>query len=366
MDASILRDLVSKLLDIEATYSAQSHLEQARNAMNNMANSPQEPSYQTAFADAWEKLRVSIEKIHDDLSPAEWDRLSEFSVPFYFSRQLVDKLDALIAANPATPAVIRDGLSNIINERQAQIQHFNSLNDELAYFGFELPENETNQGQVGFKVPRSMFDNNLQGMIDELNFIKRFVRVIAELEGESPDDIEVGNISTSDPVFWFIVAYGVAKGIAKITDWSLKTWKTVEEIRQLRAQTANIGSFTEDEIEKFFGDKIESEIKKSIDEGISVILSEIEDQHRKNELETGLSSLLKQFLARIERGMTVDVKYLPPPQADGDLEEIVEEREEKAYEMQVAASKLVFPRPVGSPVLLLEVSNDNGEQADIK
>ena len=185
------------------------------------------------------------------------------------------------------------------------------------------------------------------------------MRLVAEAESEEPGKIEVGEISTTDPVFWLIVAYGVAKSVGKVTDWCLDTWKKVEDIRNVRAQTAQLQSFSAEEVDQIFGTKIQGQIDASIQEKVEQLTAEVTDQARKNELQNGLRPTLRQFLARIERGMTVDVRYLPAPTKAGENEEVVEAREERQSEIHVVAAKLVFPRPVGEPVLQIEAANDD-------
>ncbi len=186
------------------------------------------------------------------------------------------------------------------------------------------------------------------------------MRLVAEAEGENPDDVRVGSILTSDPLFWIIVAYSVAKSIGNVTDWCLDTWKKVEDIRNVRAQTAQLKSFDEKEVEGIFGPKITKQIESAIEEKIIKMTAGIESEARKNELQNGLRPTLRQFLARIERGLTVDVRYLPAPKSDNDAENADEVRETKSAEIHAVVAKLVFPRPVGNPVLQIESANDDG------
>lgn len=359
MDASILRALLEKVLRLESQLNIQQHLERARDAVNNMASAPQEPSHQTAFADAFKNLKSSVRKMSKLLSPAEWDRLSEIASDYDYSSYLIEEIEEIVSENAATPAVIRDNLQEISENRAAAIQHHRTLLDELIYFGFKDTPNNIGEGQIGFKIPRDLFSNNFSNLINELNFLRKFVRLIAEAEGENPDDIEVGTISTSDPLFWLIVAYGVAKSVGSLTEWCLGIWKTVEDIRLVRAQTAKLTSFDADEIERIFAPKIQKQIDDAIEEKIAELTSSVTDKARKHELVNGLRTMLGQFLARIERGLTVDIQYLPPPPGENDPAEDEKERQSKMAEMHEVASKLVFPTPVGEPILKLNAANDD-------
>jgi hypothetical protein len=359
VNSSTLRALLAKTLQNEKKHKAQGFLEQLRDAASNMASAPQEPSYQSQFAEVLGSLKSSVTGIAASLSPADIERLDEISSRYEFSIALVKDVEAAIAENPATPAVIRDKLTEFAVERADTLSHLNNLFQELVYFGFDDEFNSADQGQVGFKVPRPLFENSLSGFIAELNFVRKFVRLTSEAEGENPDAIEIGTISTSDPLVWVIVAYGVARTIGSVTDWALDTWKKVEEIRNIRAQTKNLTAFKPEEVEEIFGPKIETQIQEAIEAKVAELVANIKNQARRNELENGFRFALRQFLARIERGMTVDVRYLPAPLGGDASEEQEESVEQKTAGMNAVASTLVFPRPIGDPVLKIEAANDD-------
>jgi hypothetical protein len=359
MDASILRALLAKVLKFENEYKIQTYLDETVSHVSNMASAPQEPSYQTNFAESFKKLKSSLLKMSDALTPGDWDRLAEITSDNDFSVDLSDGIEEIISQNAATPAVIRDHITEISQNRSDEITRYKNLLNELTYFGFEPTENNIDEGQIGFKIPREIFHNNLPDLIGELNFIRKFVRLVAESEGEEPDKIEVGEISTTDPVFWLIVAYGVAKSVGKLTDWCLDTWKKVEDIRHVRAQTAQLQSFSAEEVDQIFGTKIQAQVDASIQEKVDQLTYEVADQARKHELQNGLRPALRQFLARVERGMTVDVRYLPAQSEAGENDEVVEVQEERKGEIHDVAAKLVFRRPVGEPVLQIEAANDD-------
>lgn len=367
MDAAILQVLLSKVLKLDEKLKVQSHFEQAVNSLSNMASSPGDPNQQTAFSQAFSELQQAFTAFSESLSPGDWDRLREIDSDEYFSTSNVDKLNEAVSANPATPAVARDILQQILSDRTSHIGQLKTLQKSLAYIGFEGGYNNTDQGQIGFKLPRELFDNNLSKLISELGFLRKLVRLVAEAEGENPEDIQVGSISTTDPVFWLLVAYGTAVSMGRLSHWALDTWKKVEDIRHVRAQTAQLSTFSESEIEKIFGSKIEAQIKAAIEEKTKALATEMGDKGRKNEIENGLRPILKQFLARVERGLTVDVRYLPAP-TDNDTndsdDEVEEVQERQRSEMRSVASTLNFPRAEGSPVLLLDAANDEGDKTN--
>src|SRR5438067_525856 len=72
-------------------------------------------------------------------------------------------------------------------------------------------------------------------------------------------------------------------------------------------------SFTEQEIKEFFDDKIEKTIQAPIDEKITELLGDGKATGRTNEQRIDLKWALKSIMARIERGMLIEVRFLPSP-----------------------------------------------------
>lgn len=354
MDASILSALMAKVLKGEKEFKIQFYLEAVRDALINMANDPQEQSYQKAFSESFKSLKSGMVSLDEVLSPGDRDRLSEIFTIKEFSQEIITEIAEAITENAATPAVLRDAVTKIAADRAKELANFQSLLNQLTYYHLTPEENGDDEAQVGFKLPREIFSNNFSSLIDELNFLKRFIRLVAEAEGGDPEGIEVGTISTTDPVFWLVVAYGVAKSIGSATTWCLDTWKKIEDIRNVRAQTAKLAAFKPEEIEAIFGAKIKEQVDKAIEKKVAEMTVSIEDKARKNEVKNGLRPALRQFLARVERGLTVDIRYLPRPAEKGDSDESLAEVSQKKTEIQEVASKLVFQRPEGEPILELE------------
>lgn len=137
-----------------------------------------------------------------------------------------------------------------------------------------------------------------------------------------------------------------------------RRWKTFATFER-RPLTANLATFSAQEVETIFGAKIEEQIDVALEEKVTQITANVSDDARRNELQNGLRTLLRLFLARIEREMTVDIRYLPPSEEEGATDvEGAEDREARQNEIREIASTLVFPRPVGDPVLKLEATND--------
>lgn len=356
MDASVLRQSLEKLLFLDEKYAVQKNFGALRDALQNLASQPADSSFQTNFSTAFKNLKESFAKMQAELTPGDWDRLWEISSVSDFDKTIVEYIEREMEQNTVTLAVARDNINKKVEYRQREVKYFSDLKENLEHFGIYDDQNDIDKSQIGFKIPREIFKNKFVVMIEELNFIKRLIRMINEAEGVDQEDIEVGTISTTDPVFWLVVSYAVGKSLGGLTTWALATWKSVEEIRNIRAQTANLGSFNEEEIKSIFDSKIDNEVKIAIDKKLSEMKVVDKKEPRDNEIENGMRILLRQFLARIERGMTVDIKYIIHEESKNDMtEQDAAAVESRRIEVKEMASSLEFKEPSGSPILRIEM-----------
>jgi hypothetical protein len=197
-----------------------------------------------------------------------------------------------------------------------------------------------------------MFKNHLENLISELGTINRIIRIFSEIATGKPEPVEVDEISTSNPIFFFGLDPATIAMIGASVSWVLATWKQVEDIRKVRAETAKLNPFTPDEIEKFFGTKIKESVKSEVEKQAEKLLETISDNGgRRNELRNGLEWALDSLLARVERGMTVEIRLLPPPVAaeEGKTPEVPA----AFQDLQQIVPQLLFPSAKGEPVLKL-------------
>src|SRR3546814_739426 len=211
-----------------------------------------------------------------------------------------------------TPAVVEQELAKLVNQRTAYLGHLSAISSGLDALGIKVDGLEDGTAEVGFQLPRHLFRNEFEGLIKELHVIRRIIRAFSELATGSSEPIVVRQISTTDPLFYFEISPITIAKIGAVVTWALHTWKQVEEIRKLRAETSKHKSFTEEEIEGFFGEKI----RKTIDDNISAKVTELlgpDDGRagRREEQRNDLTWTLESILATVERGETVDNSFLP-------------------------------------------------------
>jgi hypothetical protein len=338
--------LIRMALELEANESIQTRLEAVRDRLDYMISQPTEPSYQTAFVDDLKDLRDALRHVARVLTPAQLERLAVLSNGDDFSPAMAQEIQQAVNDNAATLAVAREAIQKLVMNRKALLDHFKATVAASEFLSWEVgDEPHTMPAEVGFLVPRQIFGNEFGGLISEFNFIKRFVALLAEASGEEDTRLELVSLSTTDPMVTIGVALGIASLIGGAATWALNSWKTVEEIREIRTRTRQLKSFSEEEVEKIFGDKIRAEVAAQVEAESKRLTASMNSGGRRNEVASGLQLHLREFLARVERGMTVEIKLITQSQ------EAEEELDEAAASVEEFAHLLRFPTPTGDPVL---------------
>lgn len=363
MNVNAYIELSNMLAGLERDFALNEQINNLLNTLNQLATSPADQNIQKSVADSLEKLESSFESALGEVTPADFKRIEEIGGKDFYSLDTIRSFRSELVKNSATPAAAAQYVQAQLNERQEFQKQLNTARKSLSYFGFDGDhESDDLASQVGFTFPREMFSNDLNGLIKELSFVKLLINQIAEASGLEDEPIEIGQISTSDPLFWLIVSVILGKQIGSCVSWALDQWKKVEEIKQARAITLQTEAFTAIEINKFFDGKITKQLDVELDKKTTELMSSYKGPDpRKNELFNGLKLALKKLLARIEKGMTVQLKLLEPPiYEDEENNEAGEEKREKLREdFRYLAQCLVFPPPADNPVLQIPEDSDD-------
>lgn len=134
--------------------------------------------------------------------------------------------------------------------------------------------------------------------------------------------------------------------------WALERWKQVEDIRKVRAETKKLKAFTPSEVSEIFDKKIKDVVDASIDEKTTELVGPDGVTGRKAEQRTDIAWALEALFARVERGMTVEIRFIAPEAKKN--EDGTEEKEPPVFnELREINRNLVFPAIERDPVLNL-------------
>lgn len=371
MNSSRLRFFVQFLLKEEERLALQNKLNEFHTALQNLVNAPQDPNHQTQVAQSLTNIDAAFSKLVGSLTPAQLSAIGELGATNFFSKTLVSQIRALMAENPMTPTVARDGVAALIRARESYITSLKSTDASLKSLGVKIDEITADNAEIGFLLPRDLFSNRLDLLVKELRDIELIIRQFSEVVIGSVEEITVRQISTSDPIFFFGISPYTIGAIGASITWMLTTWKQALEIKKKYLELKQLG------IDDDILGKIESTVKKKVDQSIKERSAELIKEYngdggRKSELEAGLKWAMQALMARVERGMMVEVRFLPPPKPkEGSLppEQEAEYQSKAAQFEQLAiiAKDLEFPAIAGDPILQIpSPKNVDGTPSDGK
>jgi hypothetical protein len=356
MDTARLAEALSYLEKDEREYQIQAKLIAVRDNLNNLSANPSDASSQTNFSNALNELSKALADLSVTYSPTQRDRIYALGAKPYFSSLMVTQIRQSVTQNPISPSVTLGLINKLIEKRGAYLDQVKRT--LLGLEDFELDVSELNEGEadVGFELPRDLFGNKLHGLINELRSVQRIIRVISEVETGSVCDPDLHDISASDPIFFLGADPVTIASIAGAVAWALNQWKKIEEIRKLRTETKKVESFTEKEVADFFDSKIKRQIDQAVEERTSEMLERSRlSQARKNELTSETEWALRAVLARVERGVKIEVRFLEATDEEASTDEA---QRAAAGTLSELAAELVFPKSEGKPVLALPAVKD--------
>lgn len=351
MNASRLREILELLIQSESKYDIQKILSEVDRHINEIVSAPQEAQHQTDFAETLERLRNAMSAMNMTFEPAQIKLFAEIGADKYFSSDIQGDIAKSVQDNPITPAVSRDHVAQLLSERKTYLGEINQLRDNLEKIGIAVSELDEGTAEIGFLIPRELFQDQLDQFIKQLGVINRIIREFSETATGSAEEIKIRQISSSDPLLFFGLNPVTIGMIGGAILWALQAWKQVEEIREIRERTSKLPTFNKSEL-KFFDDKIKKTIAKEIETKAKEFLSVGKDKGSRTpeERRAHITWALKTILALVERGLQVEIRSLPPPTPEG-----VEDPEAaipKEYkELNKTIPQLVFPKVGGTPVL---------------
>ena len=370
MNASRLREILELLIQSESKYKIQEVLGKVNGHLNEIVSAPQEPEHQKNFAETLERLRKSMNGMVATFEPAQIDLFTEIGADKYFVSDIPGDIVQSVRDNPITPTVAKDYVGQFLAERQSYLSEINQLRDNLEKIGIVVSELEEGTAEIGFLIPRELFEDEFDQFIKQLAVINRIIREFSEAATGSAQEIKVRQISSSDPLLFLGLDPITIGMIGATITWALDLWKRVKEIRGLRVTASKIPEFKEAEL-KFFDDKIKTTIAAEIKTKAIELqgLAKDNDSRTPEERHTHITWVLETLLALVERGLKVEIRSLPPPPMPEDAEDPEAAIRLAFKKLNETIPQLVFPEVEGSPVLELpppEPPPESTAKAEVK
>jgi hypothetical protein len=354
MNAERLVQFLQLVSEREQQTGIQQRLTELHSALSNLQNSPQQPNFQSDVAARLTALSTNLQEFDSLLTPAQAALLTEIGGIQFFSPALADDIAAQMGKNSITPNVVFNFVSKLMGRRDAYLKSIGEAINGLSALGVKPETLAPGEAEIGFLIPRSLFDNRFDELIVQLRAINRIIRIFGEATVGRAEVAHVKQISSTDPAFFLAIDPPTIAQIGNAITWALNTLKRILEIKNIHHQAKQLNLPTE------VTAPLEAQIKKQIDDAVNEKATELiaqfnGDQERKNELGNGVRWALESILARVERGMTVELRFIPPPQPSAQAAEPEKAAAEKTAatfnDLKQLAQELIFPAGQQNPVL---------------
>ncbi|MGE6698322.1 hypothetical protein ACQKH5_11565 [Hyphomonas sp. NPDC076900] len=310
MNAELLKDNLAFALDTEDDAGIGGKLDAFVEAFGNLTGNPTDPSLQTAFKASLTELRKAMFELEAELSNVDLGRLQSVRALDWMNVAFADKLQRTISENNMTPAVALSEIKATVEGRKKFFATLRGTNNGLKAIGIRGYGLVPGIPEISLLLPRDLFANQLSGLIKELRQISFIFRAIAAAVGQETEEIEIKSISTTDPQFFLSTTVQVAIAIASSITWGLNTLTQLEKLKQARAANKDTHAFSSEELDKIFLPKIQSIISEAIKELKEELLGKPQsNKHR--ELGAALENAATALLGRLERGVKVEIHFLP-------------------------------------------------------
>jgi hypothetical protein len=319
MNVERLNEIVIYLVAKDSELGLQSQLVELKSHLAGLASQPQSESHQSNTVSSLNALLSQFEKFDAETTPPQKVLIGEIKGTPFFSIQMVNLIKEKFTENAVTPAIVSTYVSDLTTRRTSYLQTLTGIQQGLQVFGVEQSNPSPGEVELGVLFPRDLFHNELGDLAQEFEVLNRILQIFSEVTTGAVEPIQVRQISTSDPTIFLSVPVVTVLALGKATDWLIEKWKAIEEIRKVRAEIAKLKI---DAAIKPMDDKIDETVKASIQEQVTNLIGQYKGERgRKHELEAGLHWALDSLISRIERGMTIEIRVLAPPQRDEGDEE---------------------------------------------
>ncbi len=250
---------------------------------------------------------------HELLQPYAHQVIDELGLKTLFPPAPRQEINKIVSANSFDSAALAEALRKQIKTYQTKIEYLSQLDRSLRGLSAEYTVVEEDKAEVGLLLPREIVGETLPELTKEFDKISFLARAINELTGEQNYDPRVATISSS----WWQIFLEVP--IDQVALWAVAIERIVSlfksnlEIKNLQKQLSeksmpeNILKLISEEVEK----KVSSELRQ-IATDITGQFSKIEDQGRKNEVETQLRQGLHFLAKRLNQGAQVEINVGVP------------------------------------------------------
>lgn len=333
------------------------NLQHIINLLQAVINNPADPNQQTELAERLRILRESLSTSYVNDFSAGWKQtLKDLKGDTLFGREFLIQINSIFERNQITQAVAMTELQTLISKHIAFKEGITSVISGFDKLEMEKEILEPNHSEIGFLIPRTYLDNDLDKFGKEIHEITFILNHIAEYSTGQKQSFKIKSISSSDflitidaeTITWVLL---FAKGVS----WLLDEYKKLLEIRKLQNELKSQGVPDQN----LSG--IETHANKVMEDAVEKIITEIDgdyfqsdDIKRKNELKNGIRIGFNKLINRIDKGYNIEIRVSQPNQTEDPekIEELKKQNETYA-QMKDISTRMEYMQVSGKNILKL-------------
>lgn len=292
---------------------------QFASTLTNSVNQPN-PQNAEAFQTAKTNLEDALDKCGTNhMVPSEQQILNRMNGADLVGAGLRTRTDDILASNAMTPGNALQEI-NALNTQTAEFRKtVHSLIQAIDKLDL-LTEEEipADAAEIGVLLPSIIFNDDLEGLKNELAELDRHLRAFSEIAGGPKGSLKIRAVSSGSLDVFLKSAPGVAACVMVAVERLVALYKKILEIRKLRSELAekDVPSQAIAPIEQHENETVTNEIDSILDEIMERFYSG-DDSGRKNELRNAARIALLYLADRIDRGVDFEAKA-PPQEEDAE------------------------------------------------
>lgn len=356
MNAERLNAVCQELKDAVSSANLPDKLAAISYVLQNIVNQPAASEFQTALSAALDDFYTALERFPTDrFSPAWRQVLDEIGASPVLGTELSTRVRSVMERNQITPATALEEMNALHGELSRLMEAVNQLTTSLSTLGILGDSLSPGECELGVMVPRAAVHNRLADLGTELRELDFIFGTFAELTTGERVPFEIRAVSSSELMVFLATIPSVCASIAFAAEKLINTYKSLLEIKKLRAELADQG-VSEDELTGIT-DHANTMMESAIDEITTEVVLQFgagTDTGRENELTNALRISLRKLANRIDQGYNIEVRVQPLDDADEDPETADQGTRAAIHRIQSASETLQFMKHGGRILSLPE------------
>ena len=140
------------------------------------------------------------------------------------------EIDRRVSENGLTPVVVLDFINETLTKREAYLASLNQLSSSLGAVGVSPASVPAGTAEIGLTLPRSLFDNRVDGFVAELRRLDLVFRFFGEVTTGQAEHATLGEISSTDPSIFFGLPPHTILEISKAFKWAVDQLATLAKL----------------------------------------------------------------------------------------------------------------------------------------